>query len=97
MPIPIPYRRVAELCERIADSFPDLRFAPVEFPRKGYYVGVSTAEAENGLLLHADELDNGASGFKDETLRRIAAFRDGVPYQPPKRLGLSYDDVMTAG
>ena len=99
MPIPIPYQRAAQLCERIAPSFPELQFRPVEFPHKGYYVGVSRPDNENGLLLHADELDNGASGFRDDALERIAAYRDNRLHQlaPRPRNGIDYSDVMTAG
>lgn len=85
------------IANRVLAYFPDqLTATPFEFEGMGFYVQINAPGQQAGLVLHPDELDNGASGLKEEALKRLACFRDGVAYTPPApRPGISYDDVMT--
>jgi hypothetical protein len=89
--------RATEIAQRVNAYFPELRAESRPYGNKGYYVAVEKPGEETGLLLHVDELDNGASGLKDQALNRLIAFRDGVPWEPePEKPGkLTYDDVIT--
>lgn len=96
-PLPVPYKRAEQVAERLAEIFPDLSFTPTHFGAKGYWITVAKAGDGNGLLMATDQLDNGASGIKEEGLARIAAFRESREYVEPPRPSnkLTYDDVMT--
>lgn len=90
--------RVMALAERLATYFEedDLLIYAHMAGRQGMYIAVSMKDTPDvRLLLHADELDNGASGFKENALLRIQAFRDSTPYVPTQPKGIRYDDVMT--
>lgn len=93
---PVDYRRANAIAEQLAAYYTDTDLIVTARPygRQGYYISVSRGDA--GILFHADQLDNGAAGFKDEALRRIRAFADNVPFVPtPIDPKLVYDDVMT--
>lgn len=96
-PLPVPYKRAEQVAERLSEMFPELTFAPTQFGSKGFWITVAKAGDGNGLLMATDQLDNGASGIKDEGLRRILAFAENREYvEPARAVGkLTYDDVMT--
>lgn len=93
--------RVQEVATRLeryfADAGDNLLVSVRYLDRQGNYIAVSLPESPAlGIMFHVDELDNGASGFKDAALLRIQAYRDGTPYVPPTvDPRLVYDDVMT--
>ncbi len=92
--------RTQQVCDRLSAYYAD---EPVDIyvkslPRQGLYIAVShEGSNEVGILFHVDQVDNGASGFKDEALRRINAFRDSEVFVPRAPKGLVYDDIMTYG
>lgn len=89
--------RVHAVVTRLQNVYPDLIVGVRILPRQGMYITVSLPGSDDmGLLFHVDQLDNGASGFRDPALAKINAFRDQVAYEaPPAKPGLTYDDVMT--
>ena len=94
-------QRVQDVAERLAAYFEDepLVIHAKAVPRQGTYISVAHVENPSvGLLFHVDELDNGASGFKDQALLRIRAYLEGTEFVPaPIKPGLVYDDVITYG
>lgn len=96
MPLRVAFHRAEVAATRVNQNFPELRAIPISYGNKGYYVAVSRAGTEGGLVLHPDEIDNGASGVKDDCLVRLACFRDGKEYvKPVSTQRFVYDDVMT--
>jgi hypothetical protein len=92
--------RTQQICDRLSAYYADdpLNVYVKSLPRQGLFIAVShEGQTEVGILFHVDQVDNGASGFKDEALRKINAFRDGVAYVPRAPKGLVYDDIMTYG
>lgn len=92
-------QRVYDLADRLAIYFEDepIVVAVKLYNRQGNYITVSLKGNEAvGLVFHADQLDNGASGFKDEALMKIRAYIAGQAYEaPPKKQQFDYSDVMT--
>lgn len=96
---PIRAREVADrLRNYYNDEFPTLTVRTEYVPNKGTLIIVSAKEIDEfGIAFGVDQLDNGASGFRDEALRRIIAYMNSEPYTPPvpKSGTLVFDDVMT--
>lgn len=94
-------QRVQEVADRLAAYFEDepLQIFAKAVPRQGTYISVAHIDNPSvGLLFHVDELDNGASGFREPALLRIRAYLAGTEYVPPAPSGgMVYDDVMTYG
>lgn len=92
------YWRAAEAAGRLTDYYNDdsLQFEADQYGERGFYVRVFRAGDTAGLLLHVDEIDNGAAGIRENTLAMINSYRDGTPYQPViQHTGWVYRDVMT--
>ncbi len=92
-------QRVYEIADRLSNYFEeDGVVVQVKYlNRQGNYISVSRdSNTAAGLLFHADELDNGASGFRLEALEKIRSYIEHRDYvAPPVKPGLRYDDVMT--
>jgi hypothetical protein len=89
-----------QVCERLAAYYADdpLIIELKALPRQGLFISVTHEEAEGGgLLFHVDQVRNGASGFRDEALRKINAYRDGVDFVPRQPTARVYGDIMTYG
>lgn len=96
MPFPTSYVRAEYAANLLQSWFPELIVEPYQHASQGWYVSVVKEDADVGLLLHVDEIDNGAAGIKDDTVNAVIALRDGTEYVPPKpEPGKVYNDVMT--
>lgn len=91
------YARAKTMLERLTDYYKgqELQWSLTEHGGQGLYVWCRKEGDAVGLLLRPDELDNGAAGFRDNALRKIAAYREGVAFVPEQPKGRVYDDVMT--
>lgn len=93
--------RVSQIAERLQKYFDEDGTPLVVQVRylghQGMYVAVSRPGTPGfGLTFHADQLDNGAAGFKIEALDQIRAYVANQPYVKPQVPGrLDYSDVMS--